>query len=63
TGPTSGPPPPPSDDAKAALLGDAESDAKGLNAPGQDGGDQTGDKKVKSDKDLAKERAKADKAA
>ncbi|KAK4890586.1 hypothetical protein LTR27_010748 [Elasticomyces elasticus] len=63
TGPQTGPPPALSDDAKAAILGAAESDPKGTNVPGQDGGDKDGDKKVKSEKELAKDRAKADKAA
>ncbi|KAK0259952.1 hypothetical protein LTR91_000497 [Friedmanniomyces endolithicus] len=63
TGPVTGQPPPLSDDAKAAILGAAEDDPKGTNAPGQDGGDKDGDQKVKSEKELAKDRAKADKAA
>ncbi|KAK3675677.1 hypothetical protein LTR78_004318 [Recurvomyces mirabilis] len=63
TGPVSGQPPPLSDEAKSAILDSANGDPKGHNAPGKDGGDQDGEKKVKSEKELAKERAKADKAA
>lgn len=63
TGPVSGQPPPPSDDTKAALLGAANGDLKGLSAPGQDGGDKAAEKKEKSEKELAKERQKAEKLA
>ena len=63
TGPVTGQPPPPSDDAKAAILEAANGDLKGHNAPGKDGGDKAGEKKVKSEKELAKDRQKAEKLA
>lgn len=63
TGPVSGQPPPPSDDTKATVLEAANGDMKGHNAPGKDGGDRDGEKKEKSERELAKERQKADKAA
>lgn len=63
TGPVSGQPPPPSDDAKSAILAAANGDGEGVNAPGKDGGDKDGEKKEKSERELAKERQKAEKAA
>ncbi|KAK5172355.1 uncharacterized protein LTR77_003994 [Saxophila tyrrhenica] len=63
TGPVSGQPPPPSDDTKNAVLEAANGDLKGHNAPGQDGGDKKGETKQKSEKELAKEKAKAEKIA
>ncbi|KAK5124217.1 hypothetical protein LTR85_001920 [Meristemomyces frigidus] len=63
TGPVSGQPPPPSDDVKNALLAAAEGDPKGENAAGQDGGDKNAEKKEKSERELAKERQKAEKTA
>lgn len=63
TGPVSGQPPPPSQETKDALLGAANGDLKGHNAPGKDGGDKDGEKKEKSERQLAKEREKAEKAA
>jgi valyl-tRNA synthetase len=63
TGTMSGQPPPPSDDTKAAILEAANGDLKGHNVPGQDGGDKNAEKKVKSEKELAREKQKADKLA
>ena len=63
TGPISGQPPPVSSEATEAIISSAEKDPKGINAPGQDGGDSDAPKKVKTEKELAKERAKAEKAA
>lgn len=63
TGPVSGQPPPPSEDTKAALLEAANGDPQGHNAPGKDGGDKNGEPKEKSEKELAKERQKAEKLA
>ncbi len=63
TGPVTGQPPPLSSETQSAILQAANGDIKGHNAPGQDGGDQHGEKKQKSAKELAKERQKAEKAA
>ncbi|KAK5112485.1 hypothetical protein LTR62_004242 [Meristemomyces frigidus] len=63
TGPISGQPPPLADDVESAILEAANGDVKGHNVPGQDGGDQNAEKKVKSEKEMARERAKADKQA
>ncbi|KAK3054361.1 hypothetical protein LTR09_004629 [Extremus antarcticus] len=63
TGPVSGQPPPPSDDTKSAILEAANGDLKGHNAPGKDGGDKAEGTKQKSEKELAKEKVKAEKAA
>ncbi|KAI7692351.1 valyl-tRNA synthetase-like protein, partial [Hortaea werneckii] len=63
TGPVSGQPPQPSDETKSAILDSSNQDPKGVNAPGQDGGDKNGEKKEKSERELAKEKAKAEKAA
>ncbi|KJY00225.1 valyl-trna synthetase like protein [Zymoseptoria brevis] len=63
TGPATGQPPPPSNETKAALLEAANGDPKGQSAPGKDGGDGDGGKKEKSERELAKERQKAEKAA
>lgn len=63
TGPVSGQPPPVSQDTKAAVADAANSDATGANAPGKDGGDKQGEKKEKTERELAKERAKAEKQA
>jgi len=63
TGPVSGQPPAPSQDTKSAILDAANSDAKGLNVPGKDGGEKDGEKKEKTERELAKERAKAEKQA
>ncbi|KAI7255738.1 valyl-tRNA synthetase-like protein [Hortaea werneckii] len=63
TGPVSGQPPQPSDEAKSAILDSSNQDPKGVNAPGQDGGDKNGEKKEKTERELAKEKAKAEKAA
>jgi len=51
TGPVSGRPPPVSSEATDAILSSANSDAKGVNAPGQDGGDKDAPKKVKTEKE------------
>ncbi|KAK4629503.1 Valine--tRNA ligase, mitochondrial [Fulvia fulva] len=63
TGPATGHPPPVSNDTKSAILEAANGDAKGQPAPGKDGGDNNGEQKQKSEKELAKEKAKADKLA
>jgi valyl-tRNA synthetase len=63
TGPVSGQPPPVSQDTKAAIADAANSEATGANAPGKDGGDKQGEKKEKTERELAKERAKAEKQA
>jgi valyl-tRNA synthetase len=63
TGPATGQPPPPSNETKAALMEAANGDVKGQSAPGKDGGDAEGAKKEKSERELAKEKQKADKAA
>lgn len=63
TGPATGQPPPVSEDTKSAVLDAANTDAKGLNAPGKDGGEKQGEKKEKTERELAKERAKAEKQA
>lgn len=47
----SGQPPAVSADATADILSSAEKDPKGENAPGQDGGDANGPKKVKTEKE------------
>ncbi|KAG9697153.1 valyl-tRNA synthetase-like protein, partial [Aureobasidium melanogenum] len=62
TGPVSGQPPAPSAETTEALLSSAQKDPQGQNAPGQDGGDAEAPKKQKTEKELAKERAKAEKA-
>ena len=59
TGPISGQPPPLAKDSKSAILDAANGDAAGQNAPGKDGGEQ----KAKSERELAKENQKAEKAA
>jgi valyl-tRNA synthetase len=59
SGPVTGFPPPLADDTKKELLAAAESDATGQTAPS--GKDAEEGKKVKSEKELAKERAKAEK--
>ncbi|KAF2417220.1 valyl-tRNA synthetase-like protein [Tothia fuscella] len=61
TGPISGQPPPASDETKAALLDASKQDPAGQSAPGQDGGEKDVGQKVKSEKELAKERAKDEK--
>ncbi|KAK4980865.1 hypothetical protein LTR66_010321 [Elasticomyces elasticus] len=63
TGPISGQPPPLSNDAKNAILGATEADPEGQSTPGKDGGDRALLKKQKTEKELAKERAKAEKVA
>jgi valyl-tRNA synthetase len=63
TGPVSGQPPPPSQETKNAILAAAENDSNGLDAPGRDGGDQQGQKKEKTERQLAKEQEKAEKQA
>lgn len=62
TGPVSGQPPPVSAEATEALVSASEKDPQGQNAPGRDGGDAEAPKKQKTEKELAKERAKAEKA-
>lgn len=61
TGPVSGQPPPVSDEAQDQILKASETNGIGQSAPGRDGGDKDASKKVKSEKELAKERAKAEK--
>ncbi|KAK5012521.1 hypothetical protein LTR39_004109, partial [Cryomyces antarcticus] len=63
TGPVTGPPPSLSNETTSALLGASEQDPTGQHAPGKDGGDRDAGKKLKSEKELAKERAKAEKVA
>nr|POE49579.1 valine--trna ligase, mitochondrial [Quercus suber]POF20073.1 valine--trna ligase, mitochondrial [Quercus suber] len=63
TGPVTGQPPPLSQDVKSDVLEAAGSDIKGQSMPGKDGGDAQGEKKEKSERELAKERVKAEKAA
>ncbi|TKA78490.1 Valine--tRNA ligase, mitochondrial [Cryomyces minteri] len=63
TGPVTGPPPSLSNETTSALLGASEQDPTGQHAPGKYGGDRDAGKKVKSEKELAKERAKAEKIA
>jgi valyl-tRNA synthetase len=63
TGPVSAPPPAVDEASKKDILGDANQDAVGQSAPGKDGGDKEAGKKVKSEKELEKERKKAEKDA
>ncbi|KAF1986264.1 valyl-tRNA synthetase-like protein [Aulographum hederae CBS 113979] len=63
TGPVTGQPPSLSDEASSSLIQASEKDPMGQQAPGKDGGDKEAGQKVKSEKELAKERAKAEKAA
>nr|OQO28449.1 hypothetical protein B0A51_02998 [Rachicladosporium sp. CCFEE 5018] len=68
TGPISGQPPPPSQDAKDAILQSANGDKQGHSVPGQEAGTDaaaavSGGKKEKSERELAKDRAKAEKQA
>ncbi|KAF2459781.1 valyl-tRNA synthetase-like protein [Lineolata rhizophorae] len=62
TGPVSGQPPSLAEDSKSAILGASESDPTGQHAPGRDGGERNKEKKIKSEKELEKERIKAEKA-
>ena len=59
TGSVSGQPPQPSNEAKDAILKEANGDIKGHSAPGKDGGDKAGEKKEKSERELAKEASKS----
>lgn len=61
TGPVSGQPPPVSEEAQEQILQASETNGIGQSTPGRDGGDKDAGKKVKSEKELAKERAKAEK--
>lgn len=61
TGPTSGPPPSASAETKAAIAQANNADPLGQHSGGQDGGDENAEKKVKSEKELERERRKADK--
>jgi valyl-tRNA synthetase len=63
TGPITAPPPSLGEDSKKAILENASNEATGQSAPGQDGGDKDASKKVKSEKELEKERKKAEKDA
>ncbi|KAF2754315.1 valyl-tRNA synthetase [Pseudovirgaria hyperparasitica] len=63
TGPVTGQPPPLSNETKSEILHSSTQDATGQNAPGRDGGDANAEKKVKSAKELEKERKKAEKDA
>lgn len=63
TGPTSTAPPPVAEDSKKELLAHANADATGQSAPGQDGGEKNAEGKVKTAKELEKERKKAEKDA
>ena len=56
TGPVTGPPPPVDENSQKDLLAGAQADATGQSAPGKDGGDKDGPKKVKTEKELEKER-------
>ncbi|KAI9731503.1 MAG: hypothetical protein M1834_004623 [Cirrosporium novae-zelandiae] len=61
TGPITGPPPPPSEETASAVLEQASTDPVGNNQGGKDGGDQEAGKKVKSAKELERERKKLEK--
>jgi valyl-tRNA synthetase len=63
TGPTSAAPPSLGDDSKKDILAAASAEGMGQSAPGRDGGDKNGETKVKSAKELEKERKKAEKDA
>jgi valyl-tRNA synthetase len=63
TGPITAPPPSLGEDSKKAILENASNEATGQSAPGKDGGDKDAGKKVKSEKELEKERKKAEKDA
>jgi valyl-tRNA synthetase len=58
TGPQSAPPPALDGNVKKDILESANTDATGQSAPGRDGGDKDAGKKVKSEKELEKERKK-----
>jgi valyl-tRNA synthetase len=61
TGPISGQPPPVSEEVQDQILQASETNGIGQSTPGRDGGDKDAGKKVKSEKELAKERAKQEK--
>lgn len=61
TGPATEPPPPASAETKAAILKAATSDAIGQHIPGQDAEQAAPAPKVKTEKELEKERKKAEK--
>lgn len=61
TGPISGQPPPASSETTAALLGASKDDPMGQHEGGRDGGEKDASKKVKSEKELEKDRKKAEK--
>ena len=61
TGPVSGQPPSASPETTAALLGASKGDPMGQHERGQDQGDQMADTKIKSAKELEKDRKKAEK--
>ena len=61
TGPASGQPPPVSSDTTSALRDASKSDAIGQHEGGKDDGDKSAGAKVKSAKELDKERKKAEK--
>ena len=61
TGPVTGAPPKLSDDTKNAVLNAASEQHVGQSAPGKDGGDKDVGQKLKSEKELKKEAAKAEK--
>jgi valyl-tRNA synthetase len=63
TGPATGPPPAPSTETKSAILGTADIDGTGHSSVGKDGGDKDAPVKEKSERELAKEKAKAEKLA
>jgi valyl-tRNA synthetase len=63
TGPATGPPPAPSTETKSAILESANADGTGHSNVGKDGGDKDAPVKEKSERELAKEKAKAEKLA
>jgi len=63
TGPSSAAPPSLGDDSKKDILAAANADGTGQSAPGRDGGEKNGEAKVKSAKELEKEKKKAEKDA
>ncbi|KAF2088336.1 valyl-tRNA synthetase [Saccharata proteae CBS 121410] len=62
TGPATGPPPPVSSETAAAAISASENDPVGQQAPGKDGASADGEKKPKTEKELLKEKQKAEKA-
>ncbi|KAJ4287390.1 hypothetical protein N0V90_012789 [Kalmusia sp. IMI 367209] len=63
TTPNSAAPPPVAEDSKKDILAHANAEGTGQSAPGQDGGEKNVEGKVKTAKELEKERKKAEKDA